>query len=457
MSFDPEIAAIRFGYGLSPHIAPPQSPQAMLEALAAPDEMARAYPIPGVAALAESFAQAREINRARRAGAPGAREALRDWRQANRERHAAMLRATVARGVAAPDALRERLTRFWADHFTVKGRGTTRLVVQSFVEDAIRPHVSAPFATMLRAAETHPLMLIYLDQASSIGPGSEVAARNAKKGRRRGMNENLARELLELHTLGVGGAYGQDDVRQLAELLAGLTVRRTSEGVFLPERGEPGAEQVLGRSYGGPRPKLEDIHAALGDIAVHPDTAAHIARKLAVHFVSDSPPEGLVRHLRDAFVETAGDLGAVTRALLEHPAAWGPLEKTKQPFDFIVSAGRALGLSGARVAGLDLQQTRRVLERPMALMGQKWEDPTGPDGWPEDSAHWLTPQGLAVRINWAMAAGRLRDIELPDPRALVRNALGGQAGPGLRFAARAAERQAEGVGIVLSSPDFQKR
>ncbi|MCO6383422.1 DUF1800 family protein [Oceanicola sp. 502str15] len=457
MNFTPEIAAIRFGYGLSPHHAPPESVAAMVATLAAPDAMAQAWPIGSIDELYPEFQYLSDLKKAERNGDPDAKQKYRDWRAKDRARHAEMLRATVARALDAPDPLRERLTRFWADHFTVRGKGVSRLSVQRFVQDAIRPNLSVPFAEMLKAAVTHPLMMIYLDQDKSIGPGSAVAARNAEKGRRRGLNENLAREVLELHTLGVGGAYTQQDVRQLAELLAGMTLDLRKGVRFEPKRGEPGAEDVLGESYGGQKPQLSDIHAALEDIATHPDTAAHIARKLAVHFVSDTPPPALVEALRARFAETGGDLGAVTAAMLEHPEAWGPLAKTKQPYDFLTSGYRALGVSGAQLARLNLSKTRKALLRPMTLMGQPWETPNGPDGWPEDTAHWLTPQGLAVRINWAMTAGRSKEIELPDPRELVRTALGSQAGPRLEFAAQAAESRAEGVALILASPAFQRR
>ncbi|MGR3793626.1 DUF1800 domain-containing protein [Vannielia sp. SX4] len=457
MSFTPEIAAIRFGYGLSPRHPAPASPEAMMEALQADDSMARAFRIGSMAETYADFQYLSDLKKAELDGDKTAKRKYRNWRGQNRRDHARMLRHTIARALDAPDPLRERLTRFWADHFTVRGKGVSQRMVQRFVEDAIRPNITAPFSEMLKAAVTHPMMLIYLDQDKSIGPGSPVAERNAKKGRRRGLNENLAREVLELHTLGVGGAYSQADVRQLAELMAGMTLN-LREGVrFEPKRGEPGAEEVLGQSYGGRKPKLEDIHAALDAIALHPDTAAHLARKLAVHFVSDTPPPALVEALRLRYTETGGNLGAVTETLLSHPEAWGPLAKIKQPFDFVTSALRALGVTGSQLAALDRKATLRIIIRPMGLMGQEWERPNGPDGWPEDGEHWLTPQGLAVRINWAMSAGRVDGLDLPDPRELVETALGSQAGERLLFAAKAAESRAEGVGIVLASPAFQRR
>lgn len=458
MGFDPEIAAIRYGYGLSPRLAPPESAAAMLGALAGPDGMAEAWPIPSFASLGPEMTRLLEIREDFRAKKPAAVEETEALREKDRERHGAMLRANLARSVAAPDAFRERLTRFWADHFTVIGRGgLSRNNTAMFVEEAIRPHLAGRFAEMLKAATTHPLMLVYLDQVRSVGPNSKAAKKRAERGRAAGLNENLAREVLELHTLGVGGAYTQADVRQLAELFAGLSMKYEKGFRYLQQSGEPGPETVLGRSYGGEEAKLEDVYAALEDIAVHPDTARHIGRKLAVHFVADDPPEELAEAIAARFAETGGDLMACYGAMLEHPGGWAPLAKAKQPFDFIASALRALGVSGEGVAGLDLGQTRQTFQRPMQFMGQPWGAPNGPNGWPEEAQHWITPQGLAVRINWAMKLDRFKLLKLPDPRELVTTALGGQAGERLRLAAGAAEDKGEGVAVVLASPDFQKR
>ncbi|MDF1872177.1 DUF1800 domain-containing protein [Vannielia sp.] len=457
MSFDPEIAAIRFGYGLSPRLAAPESAAAMVAALSGPDTMARTYPIPTIMKFAPQVARIQALQKAKKEGDPTAEARLKAARKESRVVHSEMLAASVARAIESPDGLRERLTRFWADHFTVVGKGPLRLAPAAYVEDAIRPNVTARFADMLKAVVTHPMMLVYLDQVSSVGPGSQFAANRRAKGRSAGLNENLAREVLELHSLGVGGSYDQDDVRQLAELFAGLWANPHKGFTFLQRRGEPGAEEVLGKIYGAEKPRLADIMAALEDIAHHPDTAAHIARKLVVHFVADEPPEALVRHLTARFLDTGGDLMALYTALLEHPEGWVPLQKVKQPFGFTTSALRALGLSGGDIIALDGRAIGWAFTRPWRLMGQPWEQPNGPDGWPEEASHWLTPQGLAVRINWAMELGRLKQITRPDPRTLVEQALGGQAGERIRFAAKAAESVEEGVALVLASPDFQKR
>ena len=462
--FSPDLAEIRFGCGLSPVLDRPVSVAAMLAGLSGPDVMARAFPIPGYDAfrprLVAFQALVRERALARRAGAGRARQEalLRQMRAARAEALRDMsfwAGQTVLRWVHSPTGLRERLVAFWADHFTTQGRRHLyRFGVSTYVEDAIRPHLGGAFADLLIAAVIHPVMLQFLDQDSSIGPDSPVAGR-AK--RRLGLNENLAREVLELHTLGVDGPYGQADVRALAELFTGLDIGPDAGFRFRPGIAQPGAETVLGRRYGG-GPQLADIEAALRDLARHPATARHLARKLAVHFVADDPDPALVDHLAARYAETGGALDQVYAALLEHPAAWAPeLRNVKPPFDFIASACRALALEPAQVLGREGRAVRGRILLPMALMGQRWQQPTGPDGLSESDGAWITPQGLSARLRWALSApGRMRR-DLPDPRAFVDQALGGYAPQSVRFAAGAAETRAEGVGLVLAAPAFQRR
>ncbi len=457
MRFDPELAEIRFGTGLGPRVEPAADLQAFLARLDGPDLAARAFPVASFASQADSMARFRALGRAARQGDGNARGERDRILRESRRSQLRWLAHAGARWLDSADGFRERLTRFWADHFTVVGkRPMTRAMAATFVEDAIRPHLTGRFADLLYAAETHPMMLDYLDQFASVGEGSPLAARG------RGLNENLAREILELHTLGVDGPYTQDDVRQFANLLAGFTHGRRAGVTYQPRRGNPGPEVILGRRYGGARPRLEDVREVFEDLATHPATARHIARKLVVHFVSDRPDEAHVAHVAARFAESGGALGAAYAALLEHPAAWEPARrKVKQPFDFIVTALKALGLRGARLAALRSGEIRDGLAVPMALMGQRWERPDGPDGWPEAAARWITPQGLAARIQWAMAVPTMLSerigAPLPDPRALVETALGAHAGAQVALAAAAAQTRWEGVGLVLASPGFQRR
>lgn len=457
MAFDPILAAIRFGMGRHPDRPDPSDIEGLLNQVSAPDRIATRYPIPSFNDVLPDWEAIRAIKRdIRKTGerTDAHRAQVKALQRKDGLRKAEMFRHAVARGLETEAPFRERLVRFWADHFTAKGRGgITRNNVSTYVEDAIRPHVAGSFAEMLKAAITHPIMLNYLDQSSSVGPNSSIARNNPK----RGLNENLAREVLELHTLGVGAGYSQTDVTELAELFAGMLM--SPEGFkFMPGRGEPGPEIVLGKSYGARKPAARDIFAVLDDLAVHPETALHIARKLAVHFVSDDPDERMVADMAQAFARTDGDLMTLYGVMLDHTSAFArPLMKAKQPFDYMVSAMRALAVPGTVITELDLRDTRRGLQRPLALMGQPWELPVGPDGWPEDEAHWVTPQGLAARIQWALGLTEYFAETLPDPRELVERALGDLAGDRIRFAAKAAETRAEGVALVLVSPDFQKR
>ena len=323
-------------------------------------------------------------------------------------------------------------------------------LLPDMIETAIRPHLAGRFADMLSAVATHPAMLIYLDQAQSVGPTS-LAGRI----RGRGLNENLAREILELHTLGVGAAYTQADVRSFAELLTGLSV--DEQGFrFRPGIAEPGPITVLGRSYGGGRKRLEDILAALEDLAAHPDTARHLARKLVVHFIGGVPDRDHVGAVAEAYA-SRGLLADAYAALLDHPAAWaGPLNKAKPPFDFIVSALRALGMRGRQVRDLNRREFRRGLIGPMMLMGQRPFAPPGPDGWPEAPEAWITAAGLAARIRWARAIAD-RPEAAREPVSFLETALGDAADPVLRSAVAGAETRAEGVALVLASPAFNRR
>ena len=431
----------------------------MLTALRAPDAMAKRFPIEAF----DTF-RARMIERARlgdirreNRGSPESRAAVKAIRKLNqvaRMDASQWLGQTLMRRTWTTNGLRERLAQFWGDHFTARGKtGVIRRATSPYIEEAIRPHLTGRFEDLLIAAVTHPLMLHYLDQMNSVGPNSTVAGRRKKNA---GLNENLAREVLELHTLGVDGPYSQNDVRQLAELFTGLTFQVQNGFKFNKHFAEPGPETVLGTEYGQDPARLRDIHRALRDIARHPATARHIAGKLAVHFVSDTPPEALVEALTQRYRETGGDLMQVYEALLNHPDAWGPLVNIKQPIDFLGSSCRALGVEPELMATLDERALQLNIIQPMGLMGQIWERPEGPDGWPEEDTQWITPQGVAARLQWAVAIPQVLRPDLPDPREFVQTALGPLVSPATSFAAKAAESRADGIGLILASPAFQR-
>lgn len=460
MRFDPDIADMRFGFGRAPHIASPTSVDAVLAGVSGPDTMVDAFPIDTFGKFGDRMAQMRAAIKARRESTD---QTKRLAAQKRRDKVVKSVRNTafkwmgqgLLRAAHTETAFRERLIWFWADHFTAQGkRGVIRWATAAFIDQTIRPNVSARFSDLMAAAVLHPLMLHYLDQATALGPNSR---RGIQTGGARGLNENLAREVLELHTVGAGGPYTQDDVRELAELFTGLSVDRHAKTTFRKSWAEPGPETVLGRRYSG-KASLATIRDALDDLARHPATAKHIARKLAVHFLGDTPDAAAIDHIAARFLQTDGDLPSVYAALLEHPAAWDPeLRNAKPPADFVASTMRALAVSPERMAAATTKQLRRGLFVPMERMGQPWLRPPGPDGWPEEDTDWFTPQGLAWRIKWAMAAPEALTSDLPDPRDFVETALGRFANERVRFAAASAEQRAEAIGLVLMSPSFQRR
>ena len=431
---DGEAFAIRFGFGLP----------ASLTGLGQTDEAVRTWP--GVA-----LADLRPVLQAYREGKKADDTA--QVKAAQAEADALALRgakAILARAVGSDDPYRERLVAFWADHFTVTARNRMERPLPSIlIDEAIRPHVDGAFTDMLPAVTTHPAMLIYLNQEASFGPGSPKGKRQKK-----GLNENLARELLELHTLGVDAAYSQVDVRELAELLTGLTVSANKGFDFDKNRAEPGAETVLGARYDGKG--IAPILQVLQDLAARPETARHLAGKLAVHFVADAPDPALVQDLTAIYRDSDGDLRQLSAGLAAHPLA-GTGTKARQPLEFLVAGLRALGVGPDVILGLEQRAFRRLILQPLEAMGQPFQRAPGPDGWPETEVDWITPQGLAARISWAMQAPERLVRPLPDPRAFVTTALGARAGDQLVWAVNAAESARDGVGLVLASPAFNRR
>ncbi|MDP6706174.1 MAG: DUF1800 domain-containing protein [Alphaproteobacteria bacterium] len=452
-----DVAAIRFGYGYRPGGSGPKSADDLLRELRSapvvPKEMAR-IETPG------RIARFRQMRRAQRMMADGeGKKAAR--KRLRRELGGLLLadqHARVAAAVRSQHPFFERLVSFWADHFTVSAaRREVTALAGPFEIEAIRPHVLGPFHELLLAATMHPAMLLYLDQAQSIGPNSRAAKRRG----RGGLNENLAREVLELHSLGVDGGYAQADVTELARLLTGWTVRLRNGGGFRfePRIAEPGVKQVLGKRYGSAQPAIKDAVTALVDIAFHPATARHIATKLARHFVSDEPPAAIVDALERSFRNSNGDLGAVYRTLLERPEPWQQFAaKVKPPFDFVVSGLRAVD-GGAWPLG-PRQRKGRLRPNPatvgaLHLMNQPVYRAPGPDGWPDEARAWITPQGLALRLEWAAGvARRLRDR---DPREFLRQALGHTASEETRFVVANASSREEGLALVFASPEFNRR
>jgi uncharacterized protein (DUF1800 family) len=371
---------------------------------------------------------------------------------------------------ATTDAgFRERWTLFWANHFTVSAtKAITGTVVGPFEEEAIRPHAFGRFDDLLGAAETHPAMLTYLDQIQSIGPDSQAAQAMRNGGGRGagafggarlqlaaqrtvGLNENLAREIMELHTVGVNGGYTQADVTEFARAMTGISIGGERDGaygapVFRVQAHEPGERTVMGVRY-DQRGK-DQANAILTDLAAKPQTARFICAKLARHFVADDPSPALVARLEAAWTGSRGDLATVADALVSAPEAWDPTPaKFKTPYEFIVSSFRAAGGSP-----MGFQQVGPIL----TSLGQKPFSAPSPKGWPEDAQSWAAPDAIVKRMQFAQAfsAGAVHDR---DPKALAADALGERLSPETAKAIARAESRPEGFALLLMSPEFQRR
>jgi uncharacterized protein (DUF1800 family) len=356
----------------------------------------------------------------------------------------------------------ERLTQFWTNHFAVSIDKIAVLgLAGSFEREAIRPNVLGNFADLLLAAERHPAMLLYLDNHLSIGPNSRAAqaAKRRKNGREVGINENLAREILELHTLGVNGGYTQQDVTTFAQVLTGWSIGgnlakgllRASDGepgkfTFRASLHEPGTKSLLGKRYA--ESDESQGEAVLRDVAMKPATAKFVATKLARHFIADDPPAGAVDQLAKSFTKNRGDLPAVYRTLVELQDAWAqPLAKYKTPSDYIVSTYRALQLP--------VDTSRRGLAS-FDLLGQRTYSPGSPAGWPDRGADWDGASALMKRIEWADAIGQRVGAQ-HDAADLAPQLLGATLSGETRAAIARAASGAQALTLMLTAPEFLRR
>jgi uncharacterized protein (DUF1800 family) len=450
MSFSPDIVSTRFGYGFPLPQDAPVTPEGMLAALAGPDRARQAWPLATLDVALPQIQHAIALRKAQKdATDPLAYKAALNVLD---KQVIGAARVTVARALDSGDGLRERLVAFWANHFCTRAKDRTMAYLPVLmIEEAIRPNLTGSFADLLIAATTHPAMVLYLDQNTSYGPDSKRGKKTGK-----GLNENLAREVMELHSLGVAANYTQTDVRQMANLLTGLTFNADTGDTFDPGRAEPGAETVLGKSYGGDG--MAPIRAVLTDLAARPDTATHIATKLARHFVADTPPPDLVAALRQAYLDGQGQLMPVYEALLSRPEVSDPaLTKARWPQDYIVTGLRALGVTGADLPGLAEGPFRRTVIKALAGMGQPWLMPPGPNGFSEAAEDWINPPYLAARISWSMNVPNDVLGPLPEPVAILARALGDRASPALATAVSRAETKVEGLGLILASAELNRR
>lgn len=383
------------------------------------------------------------------------------------------VRARLSTAALSTQPFNERLALFWANHFTVSmAKASARGVVGAFEREAIRPRINGRFEDLLKGVVRHVGMLRYLDNDSSAGPDSPLVRRQARRPRAdgqpgprvTGLNENLAREILELHTLGVSGggsAYGgwggytQADVTEFARVLTGWRVALRevlNEGTagdpvrFDAAWHQPGKKTILGRSY----PEGPDaLDLVLRDLAQHPSTARFVSTKLARHFVADDPPPALVARLEANFRRTGGDLAQLHRTLVESPEAWAPQPaKLKTPEEFVISTVRLLGLSE--------QAFTRQADGSIGQLGQRVQAAPSPAGWPDRAEEWLGPDAVWKRVEWATRVAD-RTGRNTDARSLARESLG----PLLQDdTLRQIERAADGpqaMALLLMSPEFQRR
>lgn len=504
------IALNRFGLGARPGDAPPRDPKAWLvEQLSGYQPMPAAWSaLPSSVALAADFAQRREqVVAARKAAAvagaskpragtaaiqsaaegraqslarngtdandavhpPATTAPLADKQQAEKALRAdvvsayrAAVNARVTSALGTPTPFVERLVHFWANHFAVSTeKPAVAVLAGAFEAEAIRPHVLGRFEDMLVAVERHPAMQVFLDQTRSVGPDSLAALRADARDptHKRGLNENLAREIMELHTLGVRSGYTQQDVTEFARALTGWSVAGARQNprmapaqpgtfVFRTALHEPGTRTVMGRSYS--EPGEQQALAILHDLAASPATARHIAGKLARHFVADNPPPAVVDRLANAFTRSGGDLPSVYRALIDSPEAWSPhAAKFKSPWEWAVSAMRGLGWQD-----LGTFQAAPLL----AQLGEPVWRPGSPAGYDDIAASWAAPDALVRRVEAAQrfAAHASPDLDL-DPRTLGQQLFAGTLSEPTALAVSRAESTSTAIALLLVSPDFQRR
>lgn len=405
-----------------------------------------------------AYLQQRRQMRESGADAQQMRAVARDlYRQSQQREQAARWQLALA----TPAGFAERLVRFWSNHFAVSVDKRAALLYAAPMErEAIRPNAFGDFAGLLLAVETHPAMLRYLDNARSTGADSRLAQRARERDAKRapGLNENLAREILELHTLGADAGYTQSDVTELARAITGWGVPRPQEldngrargaFVFRPAAHEPGARTLLGRRYG--EDGVAQGEAALRALAVHPATARHLSLKLARHFVADDPPVALVDAMSAAWTKSGGQLVPVYRALIDAPQAWdAQARKFKRPEDFLVSALRALG-----DAADDVQAQR--WSRLLAGMGQPAFTPRSPAGYADNAAEWHGPDALFKRIQ---AAQIIADSVAPadvDALRAADDTLSPAEAADTVAALRRAESPRAAAALLFASPAFQWR
>ena len=472
-----EIAVLRFGLGARPGdlAAAASDPRAWLTAqIRGPAQLAGNTPLaPSDQIFTEVLAARDERQEMKReatarsatadtpaAGATAA-AAFNPVRDAYLPHYRAQVLARAQSAALTARPFAERLVHFWTNHFAVSAdKGAVFGIAGTLENEAIRPNVNGRFADLLTAVEQHPAMIAFLDNQYSVGKDSELALLAARRApdqpkREFGINENLAREILELHTLGVNGGYTQNDVTSFAQIITGWSIGggkgRLAGGTpgrfyFRDNLHEPGAKNFLGKTY--TEDGRRQGEAVLADLSRHPATARFIATKLVRHFVADDPPPAAVERVAHAFRKSGGDLPHVYAALIEAPEAWNAeMRKFKTPEDFVFSTLRALNVSP--------RQPEEIV-RSFDLLGQRQYVPGSPAGWPDTSKSWDGSDALMHRVLWASRAASRYERGI-DPVELAASSLGAYARPETLTALRRASSSSQALALLLMSPEFQRR
>ena len=380
-----------------------------------------------------------------------------------RNHYAELVDARFATAVESDTPFMERLVHFWANHFAVSADKLTVTGFAGLLEmDAVRPHLLGKFEDMLIAVEQHPAMLLYLDQVQSVGPNSPLGERIAARGGKRGgINENLAREILELHTLGVRSGYAQSDVTDFAHALTGWTVSGLTKGpvaqamklngnpgdfAFVAAIHQPGTRRIIGQRYD--QQGLAQGLSVLRDLARHPSTAKHVATKLARHFEGDDPSPALITRLEQNFIKTSGDLPTLYRILAESSEVRSATQaKYKTPWDWLISGHRALGLRK-----ISAGQTAQILTQ----LGQPVWRPGSPAGFDDTAASWAGPDALFRRAEVAEKLAIFTPIGT-NPMRLATANLGAGLSPATSQAIMQAESPGQATALMLVSAEFLRR
>jgi uncharacterized protein (DUF1800 family) len=336
----------------------------------------------------------------------------------------------------------ERWALFWANHLTVSLRGgNTGALVGDYYLNVIRANCLGRFDDLVVASARHPAMLRYLDNAQSMGPNSPLGQRT-----RRGLNENFARELMELHTISPVGGYAQADVTELARVLTGWSAGNPGPApfVFRTPMHEPGEKTLMGRTFAEGEAAGEE---AIRWLATRPATWRHLATKLARHFAADDPSPASIAAIEKQLADTGGDLKAAARAVVALPEAWAKAQsKLRMPFEFFIAVSRA---TGNPLPAQNRLGALNILGQPMFLA-------PAPNGWPDRAENWAGPEAMLRRIEWAGTLVR-RIADPPDPRAVLEATLGPLADQPTRFNVSNAETARDGLVVLLGSPAFQRR